>query len=309
MFYLAFDWIDVLRPRVKLAQGAGRELENQPVFEDQEPEWFLSDGSRYQQTKARDFTFWLILSLKIFLVFLIGYAAMYNGINSLDQVIFAMCIGYALFCIFYYYFKDGYCVDLTKISEKMGPFSSTLSVVLVMTVFYSLLILGAKLMYNWQVDGFTVNPRWKSEHLDVCGKLPYPSFFEKELLFIYRFIYLNLGIYFGMTFDALALGGTRIDYNQMRESEGRSPLVGFLVRFIVTIGWILLNLWGLQYVLNLVIHEWLFVLAIPYFLCTFGMFSILKYPFLLLGATKNEIYPIPETSAVELRKAERPTAQ
>jgi len=97
MFYLAYDWIDLQRPRVRVTQNANRDRENQPLFEDQEPEWFLSDGSIYQTQKADDFKFWLWLSLIFYLVFLIGYASMYNGINSFDQVLFALCIGYGFF--------------------------------------------------------------------------------------------------------------------------------------------------------------------------------------------------------------------
>jgi len=90
IFYLAYDWIDINRPRVKLNQGAGRDRENQPIFEDQEPEWFLSDGSSYQKSKANNLGFFLWLALVFYIVFLVGYAAMYLGINSFDQVLLAL---------------------------------------------------------------------------------------------------------------------------------------------------------------------------------------------------------------------------
>lgn len=106
MFYLAFDWVDVERPRVRMTKAAGKGSEDQPLFEDQEPEWFLSDGSLYKSHKSDDFKFWIWLTLIIYIVFLIAYAEMYNGVNSFDQVLLGMLIGYGLFCMVYFYLKD-----------------------------------------------------------------------------------------------------------------------------------------------------------------------------------------------------------
>jgi hypothetical protein len=71
MFYLAYDWIEIKRPRVKLSEEkrAAINRENQPLFEDEEPEYFLSDGSRYQKAKNNEFSFWVWLTLVIFIVF------------------------------------------------------------------------------------------------------------------------------------------------------------------------------------------------------------------------------------------------
>lgn len=304
MFYLAYDWVDIRRPRVRTTQGAGRE--GQPLFEDQEPEWFLSDGTSYQKNKANDFGFWLWLAVLIYIVFLVGYSAMYNGINSFDQVLFALCIGYGFFCIIYYFFKD-FCVEsLVKVSEKMVPSSSVLGSLVVHLIITGLFLAGARFYYGYQMTDYTVNPKWKSEHKDQCGLLAFPSFFDKELFNVYKFIYLSMGVAVGTAFDSLVLGGTRIDYNQVRSSEDRNPLLAFLLRAFITIGWILLTVLGGEYLLKMIIHRWLFVLALPYALCGFGLFTFLKYVFNLLGSTRAEIHPIPDVSAVELRRADRP---
>lgn len=167
-----------------------------------------------------------------------------------------------------------------------------------------LMFLLIRIFYSVQIADFTVNPRWKSEHFDECGVLPFPSFFDKELLYTYNFLYLNIGCMAGMVFDALILGGTRIDYNQLRTSEGRNPIVGFILRVLITVGWVLLNVWGFVALLKMIIHHWLFLLAIPYFVCGFGLFSFIKYLFKLVGATRPVIYPIPEVVVVGLRKTD-----
>jgi len=115
-----------------------------------------------------------------------------------------------------------------------------------------------------------------------------------------------MGVGVGTAFDSLFLGGTRVDYNQVRSSEDRHPTIAFLIRLVISVGWVLLTLWGGEKLLKLVIHKWLFVLAAPYFICGFGLFTFLKYIFYLFGATRSEIYPHPDIAAVELRKADRP---
>ena len=95
MFYLAYDWIDVFRPRVKKNnRNTAQPSNNDAVFEDQDEDYFLHDRSSYQTTKANDFTFWAWLSLAIFLVFAVGFASMYLGINTIDQVFYAASLGY-----------------------------------------------------------------------------------------------------------------------------------------------------------------------------------------------------------------------
>jgi len=308
MFYLAFDWIEIRRPKVKLNRPnpAGGARDTQNLFEEQEPEFFLHDATTYMKDKNNDFKFWVYLSLVFYLVFLIAYAGMYIGAQTLDQVLFAMCLGYGFFCILYYFHKDSACERIVKVSEKMLPNSKTLGYFLIHLIFMGVLLIIARVFYHFQIKDFTVNPGWKSEHYDQCGLLTFPSFFDKEMLYAYNFAYLFFGIALGLTFDSIVLGGTRVDYNQVRESEDRKPFIAFIIRFLVTIVWVLLCLWGGIALLKLLVHRWLFILAIPYFVCGFGLFSIIKYVFKLLHASRPEINPIPDVAAVELRTADRP---
>lgn len=303
MFYLAYDWIDILRPRIRkqIKANAGN---NEAVYEDDEDEYFLNDKSGYQKSKANDVSFWIWLTVVFFLVFMIGYASMYLGINSFDQVFYALCIGYGLFCVIYFFLKDYTVEKYIIISEKMTPVSQTVTSYIIHLVLAGLFLLAIRVLYYFQIQDFTVNPKWKSEHFDQCGTLPFPSFFDKEMLFAYNFLYLNIGVITGLVVDSILLGGTRVDYNQLRAKEHRSSILGFLLRLLITVGWVLLNVWGFTYLLSMVVHHYLFVLAIPYFVCGLGLFSIIKYPFQLVGATRPEIYPIPEMSAVELRRAD-----
>ena len=303
--YLAYDWIDVIRPRVKRTDKNTIQGGNNPaVYEDEDEDYFLHDTSSYQQAKERDFGFWVWVTFIIFTVFLISYAAMYLGINTLDQVVYAMCLGYGLFCVVYFYLKDWAVQRYILVSEKMIPSSQVIVNLVQQVVLVVLLIVGVRILYYFQIQDFTVNPNWKSEHFDECGILPFPAFFDKEMSLTYNFLYLDLGIVVGLAFDSLVLGGTRTDFNQLRTSEERSPILGFVFRFLITVGWILLNLWGFTSLLKMLIHHWLFILAIPYFLCGFGLFSFLKYIFEIVGATRPEIHPIPEMTSVELRKAD-----
>lgn len=121
---------------------------------------------------------------------------------------------------------------------------------------------------------------------------------------VYNFFYLDLGVMIGIAFDSLLLGGTRIDYNQLRKSEHRNGLIGFAIRLVITVGWALLNLWGFVALLQMIVHKWLFLLGIPYFVFGFGLFTFLKFIFKLLGATRADIYPKPDVHAVQLRKAD-----
>jgi membrane-associated phospholipid phosphatase len=303
MFYLAYDWIDVIRPRIR-KQVRGSAPNNEIVYEDDEDDYFLSAKSRYQSAKANDLSFWIWLSVIFFTVIMIGYASMYLGINSFDQVFFGMFLGYGLFCVFYFVFKDLLIERYIVISEKMAPSSQTIAGYVVHVVVVLIALLGIRVLYYFQVQDFTVNPKWKSEHHDLCGPLPFPSFFDKEMLIGYSFLYLNLGVMTGLVLDSLLLGGTRIDYNQIRKGEHRNEYLGFFLRLAITIGWVALTIWGLHYLLSMLIHHWLFVLAIPYFVCGLGLFTFLKYIFQIVGATRPEIYPIPEMSAVELRRAD-----
>jgi hypothetical protein len=309
MFYLAYDWIEAERKRTRVSGDANRGTENQPLFEDQDNEWYLSDNQQYAKTRSNDMSFWFVLTLVIYTVFMVGYAGMYNGINSFDQVLFGMCIGYAFFCIFYYAVKDIWVRDLTLTSERREHVPTIASWYVSHVVVIAIMIGLARLFYYYQTQDYTINPRWKANHKDDCGLLPFPSFFDKEMLNIYRFLYLNLGLVLGYGFDSLVLGGTRVDFNQQRKSEGGNPTVGFLIRFFLILGWVLLNVWGFQSLMGLVVHKWLFVLAIPYFTAGFPIFSFMKYVFKLLGATRPEISPPIEMGAVGLRQAERPHAQ
>jgi hypothetical protein len=242
MFYLAFDWVDVNRPRVKITDRNDiRTQEGESVFEDQQPGFFLSDDTTYQKTKADDFKFWLILALLIYLVFNIAYSAMYIGVNTFDQVLFAMTLGYGFFCIVYYYFRDAACESLLKSSEKMVPSSRVMLSCLGYSAMLAVAAIGIRIYYYYMTKGFTVNPKWKSNHLDDCGHLGFPSFFDKELFFAYKFVYLAIGVMVGIGFDSLVLGGTRVDYNQLRTSEDRNPTVGFILRLVITIAWVLLS--------------------------------------------------------------------
>ena len=304
IFYLAYDWIDISRPRVR-REGAQKihGENNQQLYEDDDQEYFLHEGSGYQQSKGNEVSFWIWLTLVIFGVFLVAFAAMTLGINSLDQVFYAACIGYGMFCVVYFFLKDWSVSKFVLISEKMIPSSQIIVTFIQQALVTVLLIIGGRVLYYFQIQDFTVNPRWKSEHFDECGILAFPSFFDKEMWFIYNFLYLDLGILVGIVFDSLILGGTRTDYNQLRKSEDRSPIVGFVFMFLITLAWILLTLWGFVALLEMLIHHWLFVMAIPYFVCGFGLYTFLKYIFLIVGATRPEIHPIPEMSAVEQRNA------
>ena len=121
MFYLAFDWIEIKRPRVRISaeKRVINKDEIQPVFEDEEPEYFLSDGSKYQKAKRNELSFWIWLTFTIFIVLTIAYSSMYIGSNSLDQVLFALTLGYGFFFVYYYYFKDMVWERVIKVSEKM----------------------------------------------------------------------------------------------------------------------------------------------------------------------------------------------
>lgn len=303
IFYLAYDWLDVNRPRVKIIRQNNANNEEQLVFEDQETDFFLHQESTYQKIKDRDVSFWAFLTLVIYLIFLIAYASMYIGSNSIDQVLFAMTLGYGIFCVWYYFLKDIICERTTLVSEKMLPNATILGSAAFHVVLIVLFIILARVFYYYENKGYIVNPLWKAEHAKNCGQLPFPSFFDKELLRVYNFLYLDLGLMIGLVVDALLLGGTRIDYNQLRRAEQRNPLVGFILRLFITVCWVLLCVWGGVYFLGLLIHQWLFVLAIPYFICGLGLTTFLKYIFKLLGATRPDIYPIPDVKAVELRKA------
>jgi membrane-associated phospholipid phosphatase len=305
MFYLAYDWIDVFRPRVKRNnRDSAHPGNNDVVFEDQDEDYFLHDRSSYQTTKANDVSFWVWLSLVIFLVFMIAYASMYIGVNTFDQVFYAMSLGYGFFCVYYYFFKDSMCQKTVLTSEKMIHSSNIITNLVVHIVPLILMIVVNRVVYYFQVKDFTVNPKWKSEHFDECGVLPFPSFFDKEMWFTYNWMYFNIGCAVGVAFDALVLGGTRVDYNQVRKSDGRNAWLALILRFIIAGAWILLNLWGFVALLEMMIHHWLFVMAIPYFVCGFGLFSFIKYLFLFSGASRAEIFPIPEMNAVELRRAD-----
>lgn len=118
MFYLAYDWIDVHRPRVPV-DNAGNQNANQVAFEDEDEDYFLHGSSTYQKQKANDLSYWIYLTLIIYLVFLIAFAGMYIGTQTFDQVLFAMVLGYGLFCVVYYYLKDMFTTAFTKVSEKM----------------------------------------------------------------------------------------------------------------------------------------------------------------------------------------------
>lgn len=125
------------------------------------------------------------------------------------------------------------------------------------------------------------------------------------MLYIYRFLYLDLGLVIGIALDSLLLGGTRIDYNHPRKSDNSIPVVGFLIRFVLSLGWILLCCLLGSYYIEMLVHQKLFLQAIPYFLCGLGLTTFLKYFFHLFKATRAEIHPIPGTSAVELRRADQ----
>jgi membrane-associated phospholipid phosphatase len=304
MFYLAYDWIDVIRPRIKKQVRESVLPNDEIVYEDDEDDYFLSAKSRYQSAKANDLSFWIWLSVIFFLVIMIGLASMYLGVNSFDQVFFGMFLGYGLFCVFYFVLKDLMIEKYIIISEKMAPSSQTITGYVVHLVVVLIALLAIRVLYYFQVMDFTVNPKWKSEHHDLCGPLPFPSFFDKEMLFAYNFLYLNLGVMTGLVLDSLLLGGTRIDYNQIRKGENRNEYLGLFLRLVITIVWVLLTVWLLDYLISLLFNKWMFVLAIPYFVCGFGLFTFLKYIFQIVGATRPEIYPIPEMSSVELRRAD-----
>lgn len=262
IFYLAYDWIDVVRPRVKRNDRYTIQGANNPTdYEDEAREYFLHESTDYQKAKESDFTFWFVLTFILFGVFLIAFSSMYLGLNTLDQVVYAMFIGYGAFCVIYFFVKDWATQKYILISEKMIPLSQIVITSIQQLVFTVLLIVLLRVYYSFQVDGFTVNPKWKSEHLDDCGVLPFPSFFDKEMGHIYNFLYLDLGIIFGLFIDSILIGGTRVDYNQLRESEERNALVGFLFRYIITVAWVLLTIWGLGYLLQMLVHHWLFVLG------------------------------------------------
>lgn len=188
----------------------------------------------------------------------------------------------------------------------MVPASQIIGMNIVHLIVCLLMAGGTRLVYYYQIQGFSVNATWKEQHRDDCGKLPFPSFFDKELLISYRFIFFNYGIALGYVLDSVLFNGTRIDYNQVRTSEGQSPIISFFIRFIITMIWVVLNLWLFQGLINLVVHKWFFLLAVPYFTMGLGIFGFLKYPFYILGATRPEIHPVPAIKAVELRRADRP---
>lgn len=305
MFYLAYDWIEVRRPRVKLPDAQRAAGDGQPVFEDDESEYFLHDESRYQRAKNNDFSYWVWLSLVIFIVFLVSYASIYIGSNSLDQVLFALTLGYGLFCVYYYYLKDFMCERATKISEKMIDLPKILISTVIHIVVVAIFLLASRYYYSVKNRDFVVNPEWINQHKISCGTLRYPSFYDKEMLYIYRFLYLDLGIVIGMALDAILLGGTRIDYNHPRKADNNVPVVGFLIRFLLTLGWIVLCCLVGSYYFEMLVHHKQFLHALPYFICGLGLTTFLKYIFHLLKATRAEIHPIPGTSAVELRRADQ----
>lgn len=260
MFYLAYDWIDIVRPRVKRNDRNTIQGANDPtVYEDEANEFFLHESSDYQRTKANDFSFWAILALILFGVFMIAYAAMYFGINTLDQVFYGMFLAYGIFCVVYFFVKDWAIHRYILISEKMIPVSKIVITSVQQIILIVLLIIVARIYYAFQTSGFTVNPHWKSEHADKCKILSFPGFFDKEMGRIYNFLFLDLGIIIGLVFDSLILGGTRVDYNQLRESEDRNSLVGFIFRFIMTVGWVLACIIGMDYLLDMLVHHWLFI--------------------------------------------------
>ena len=262
MFYLAYDWIDIVRPRVKrndrnTIQGAS----NPTDYEDEANDYFLHESSDYQQIKENDFSYWAILAAIFNIVFLIAFSSMYLGLNTLDQVLYAMLIGYGVFCVVYFFVKDWAIQRYILISEKMIPSSQIIMTSIQQIALIVILLVLTRVYYSFQIDGFTVNPKWKSEFLDDCGFLAFPSFFDKEMSMVYNFLYLDLGVVIGLVFDSLILGGTRTDYNQLRASEERNSLVGFIFRFVITIGWVLLCVFGLGALLNMLVHHWLFVLG------------------------------------------------
>ncbi|CAI2366914.1 unnamed protein product [Moneuplotes crassus] len=304
MFYLAYDWIDIRRPRVKRNDRNTIQGGNDPTdYEDEAHEYFLHESSAYQQMKENDFSYWLILALIIFGVFMIAFSSMYLGINTIDQVFYAMFLGHGIFCVSYFFIKDWAIERYVLISELMIPVSQIVITVLQQIVLIIILIVVIRVYYGFQVSGFTVNPHWKSEHVDKCKLLPFPGFFDKEMGRVYNFLFLDLGVIVGIAFDSLLLGGTRVDYNQLRESEDRNSLVGFIFRYLITIVWIALSIFGLDYLLDMLVHHWLFIIAIPYFVCGFALYTFMKYIFELVGATRPEIHPIPEIKSVEPRKA------
>jgi hypothetical protein len=290
MFYLAFDWIDILRPRQQVPEKRDQlNRDGDKVFEDEEDEYFLSPSTSYQKTKENAFMFWAILAILIYVVFLIAYAGMYIGSQSFDQVLFGMTLGYGFFCVVFYYLKDWACEKYIMVSEKIYTTTQSSIFLLINMVFLGLLLLAIRLVYHFQTKDFTVNPKWKSEYKDECGVLTFPSFFDKEMSYAYNFLALSFGVTLGIAVDSILLGGTRVDYNQLRKSEGRNPLLGFIFRVVITVGWGMLNLWGFVSLLQLLVHHSLWPLAIPYFIFGFGLFTFIKYMFKLVGATRPVI--------------------
>ena len=303
MFYLAYDWIDVKRPRVKLQEAQRAVGDDQPLFEDDESEFFLNSQTQYQKLKNNDMSYWIWLTLVIFIVFLVSYASMYVGSNSLDQVLFALTLGYGLFCVYYYYFKDMVCERAILVSEKMMETSKILMYICIHILLMVVFVLASRYYYSVKTKDYVVNPEWIEEHKKQCGSLKFPSFFDKEMLYIYRFIYLDLGLAIGITLDSLLLGGTRVDFNHPRKSDNSLPIVAFLIRFVLTLGWVVLCCLLGSFYLEMLVHQKLFLLAIPYFVCGLGLTTFLKYIFHLFKATRAEVHPIPFTNAVELRRA------
>lgn len=304
IFYLAYDWIDIPMPKVPAERAPANRGDNVQVFENDDRDFFLNDETTYQKTKANDFSYWMYLALLIFLVFMIAFSDMYLGINSFEQVFLAMNLGYGLFCVMYYYFKDGATDRAIKVSERIVSTQKVILYFVLNLVFIVIGLIVAKVIYHYLVKDFYVNPKWQAQHFKNCGELPAISFFDKELTFVYQFLFLSLGVQLGITIDSILLGGTKVDYNQLRKSEDRNPLVGFIVRLIITVAWVLLCLWGVPILLKMLTSSLLFIFALPYFFCSLGMYSFLKYVFKILGATRPNIYPREDMHAVGLRKAD-----
>ena len=104
MFYLAYDWIEVRRPRVKLPDAQRAAGDGQPLFEDDESEYFLHAESRYQRAKNNDFSYWMWLSLVIFIVFLVSYASLfiYHIFTLTLILLYSLCNLNIIFINFYF---------------------------------------------------------------------------------------------------------------------------------------------------------------------------------------------------------------
>eukprot|EP00343_Euplotes_focardii_P003621 CAMPEP_0205811902 /NCGR_PEP_ID=MMETSP0205-20121125/16182_1 /ASSEMBLY_ACC=CAM_ASM_000278 /TAXON_ID=36767 /ORGANISM="Euplotes focardii, Strain TN1" /LENGTH=61 /DNA_ID=CAMNT_0053091697 /DNA_START=375 /DNA_END=557 /DNA_ORIENTATION=- len=59
IFYLAYDWIDIIRPKIKKMERTTMQGNNEIIYEEEDQDYFLHSSSSYQESKSNDLSYWI----------------------------------------------------------------------------------------------------------------------------------------------------------------------------------------------------------------------------------------------------------